>query len=347
MVLKTKVNKTYNYILRLLIVILAYGFIYKQIFHRRDLDDVFEIIRSSISSLNFSLLLSLIFVLMILNWGIESGKWKFLISKIEKISMIKSMEAVLTGITISAFTPNRVGEYFGRVFILDKANPLKGILITIIGSISQFLVTVTLGSIGLLLFVISYQEFIMQFFFLNDKMFYWLYSGMIFVVISVDIFLLLFYFNVPFVTLYVNKLIRDNWTRIKGYISVLGEYRYSELLLVFLLSLIRYMIFTAQFILLLRLFSVNIPYLQAMIILSMIYFIITVIPTVALTELGIRGSVSLYFLGMYFDKFQVLTDQIKFGIVAASSALWLINLVLPALIGTIFVFKLKFFKKRS
>jgi len=284
---------------------------------------------------------------MFFNWGIESVKWRYLISKIEKISFIKSLEAVFTGVTISTFTPNRIGEYFGRVFILDKANPLKGILITIIGSMSQLLVTITIGSFGVLLFVINYQEYIKHFFFLNDKMFFWLFSGMVFVVISVDLFLVLLYLNVPFVTLYVNKLIRSNWKKIKGYISVLGEYQSNELLYVFFLSLARYFIFTAQFFILLRMFSVKIPYFDAMIILSMVYFIITVIPTVALTELGIRGSVSIYFLGMYFDKFQVLTNQIKLGIVAASSTLWLINLALPALIGTFFVFRLKFFKKRS
>ena len=32
----------------------------------------------------------------------------------------KSLMAVFSGITISIFTPNRIGEYFGRVFILKK-----------------------------------------------------------------------------------------------------------------------------------------------------------------------------------------------------------------------------------
>ena len=42
-------------------------------------------------------------------------------------------------INISTFTPNRIGEYGGRVFCLEKGDRVKGVLITIIGSIAQFL----------------------------------------------------------------------------------------------------------------------------------------------------------------------------------------------------------------
>jgi hypothetical protein len=71
----------------------------------------------------------------------------------------------------------------------------------------------------------------------------------------------------------------------------------------------------------------------------------TAIPTITLAELGIRGSISLYFIGLYFENFGTLTDKINIGIVSASSSLWLLNLALPALIGTIFVFRLNFFRK--
>jgi len=72
----------------------------------------------------------------------------------------------------------------------------------------------------------------------------------------------------------------------------------------------------------------------------------TAIPTVTLVELGIRGSVSLYFIGLYFDRFAAVTEEINAGIISSSSTLWLINLAIPALLGTIFVFRLKFFNKR-
>ena len=77
-----------------------------------------------------------------MNWGIEAVKWRYLIRKLKKLSFIKSFTAILSRVTISTFLPNRTGEYLGRVYILDKANRIHGILITIVGSISQLLVTV-------------------------------------------------------------------------------------------------------------------------------------------------------------------------------------------------------------
>ena len=55
--------------------------------------------------------------MMFLNWLVEALKWRYMISKIENISIMTAYRAVLTGITVSTFTPNRIGEYGGRVFV--------------------------------------------------------------------------------------------------------------------------------------------------------------------------------------------------------------------------------------
>ena len=88
-------------------------------------------------------------------------------------------------------------------------------------------------------------------------------------------------------------------------------------------------------------FDVQIPYFNALVLISMTYLIMAVIPTIALTELGISGSVALYLFGLYFRQIPLA------GVFAASTILWMINLGLPALIGTIFVFKLQFFRKED
>ena len=60
---------------------------------------------------------------------------------------------------------------------------------------------------------------------------------------------------------------------------------------------------------------------------------------IALTELGVRGALAAWV-------FQPVTEQVS-GVLLATSALWVINLVLPALIGLLFVFDFKFVKKRT
>ena len=65
----------------------------------------------------------------------------------------------------------------------------------------------------------------------------------------------------------------------------------------------------------------------------------TIIPTIALTELGVRGSVALYFIG--------LISSNDIGIVTASFTLWFINLAIPAIIGSAFVLRMNIFKSRE
>src|SRR4051812_35975755 len=55
-----------------------------------------------------------------LNWGIEAVKWRYMIRKMEDISYGMAIKSILSGVTISIFTPNRVGEFAGRVFYLQN-----------------------------------------------------------------------------------------------------------------------------------------------------------------------------------------------------------------------------------
>jgi len=83
-----------------------------------------------------------------------------------------------------------------------------------------------------------------------------------------------------------------------------------------------------------------------MILISLIYLLVSGIPTIALSELGVRGSVSLYVFHLYYGTMAVQND-LNGSIVTASSALWFINLALPALLGIIFIFNLKFFRNHD
>ena len=98
----------------------------------------------------------LILLLMLVNWSIESVKWKILIAKIERVSFFRAFKAVMTGVSVSLFTPNRTGDYLGRVFILEKGNHIEGILITLIGSFAQIIVTISVGLFCFLSFLDQY-----------------------------------------------------------------------------------------------------------------------------------------------------------------------------------------------
>lgn len=332
-------NKTYNFIIRLAIVFATYYFIYKQIFEKRKLDAVTQSFSDLIHEPHVTFLVTWTFLLMIVNWGIESMKWQFLINKVERIGFLKSFEAVLSGISVSIFTPNRMGEWFGRVFIMKKANPWKGVFITMIGSFSQLLITLIVGSISLIFYVPIYFK---------DTDFYskYLLYGLILIVVVVIAALLLIFLNLTSIPGFVSRLLKKRFVHFNEYLSVISSYSTFELSTVLLFSFLRYCVFALQFYILLMMFSVDIPLIHGLMIISLVFFVMTAIPTVTLAELGVRGSVALYFIGQYFGRFGVIPDKINIGIVSSTSTLWLINLAIPALLGTLFVYRLTFFRKR-
>ena len=333
-----KIRKILNLVIQLTILVVTCGFIYKQVFFKTGFPELMRSLRDDIFSPEFQRQLILVLFLMLVNWSIEAYKWKFLISKIERISFFRAFQAVLTGVSISSFTPNRIGEYFGRVFILRKASHIEGILITILGSMSQLLVTVITGTLSLLVFLPAYFPHAI---YANG----YIYYGLIFLVILLDLLLLGMFFNVSFLSALKEKLLRNGLKKLRLYFRVFGFFHNKELVFLIFLSFSRYVVFSFQFFLLLRMFAVPLPIFNALVLISLIYFIMAIIPTIALTELGIRGSVAVYFFGHYLSQGFPVTDGFNLGIFSASTMLWMINLGIPALAGTAFVFRLQFFRK--
>jgi uncharacterized membrane protein YbhN (UPF0104 family) len=336
----SKVRKIANLVIQLFIFTITYGFIYRQVFLKNSTQEILRSVERYLDQTGFITGLGIVVFMMAVNWSIEALKWKFLIAKIEPVGFIRSLGAVLTGISISSFTPNRVGEFFGRVFILRSASHIKGILITVLGSLSQLLITILAGSVALLIFLPRYFPLTL---FGHG----YLYYALMALVLALDLILTILYFNISFLSTIKDRIVKDRFLKIKRFFDVYTLYRKKELGIILLLSFLRYVVFSLQFYILLRLFSVQIGLSHALVLVSLIFLIMSVIPTVALTELGIRGSVSLYVFGLYFTMTEPSGAFMETGVLSASIFLWIINLAMPAVLGTIFLFRLQFFRKRD
>ncbi len=322
-------KKTLGFLLKITIVVFALYFLYQQLTSKKAIEG-FDIAFIKQTILENQSLVVLVFLMMFFNWLVEAIKWKFLIAKIEKVSMLTSLRAVFSGITVSVFTPNRIGEYGGRVFCLEKADRMQGVLITVLGSMAQLLTTIFFGSMGIL-FLNNYIPELQE---LYQEMEY-TFPLMLFMLLLLNILLLLLFHNISVIS---NLMDKYGWlSKYKKYKEVFTFYNTQELAFVFLFSIIRYAIFTTQFFILLNLFGVDISYFDSIILTMVMLFIISIIPTIAISEIGIRGSVSVYLFG--------LVSANTLGILSATFVLWIINLLLPAIIGAFFVFTLKFFRK--
>jgi len=324
-----KSKKTIGLLLKIGIVFFALYFLYQQLISQSSIEG-FNIDHILLQLQEKYFLIVVVVFMMFLNWFLESLKWRFLISKIEKITLKRSIRAVFSGITVSTFTPNRVGEYAGRVFCLEKADRIQGILITVIGSMAQLLTTIIFGLVGILLLPNLMSEFDL----LLSKIIF-AYPIMLFIVILLSVLLVTLFLNASVFSVVLSRVrFLRNFSK---YSQVFSFYNFSDLLEVLLYSVGRYIVFTTQFFILLQVFDVHVSYINAIILISVMLFVLSVIPTIAITEIGVRGSVALFLFG--------LVSSNIIGILSATFVMWVINLLLPALIGTLFIFTLKFFRR--
>ena len=336
MKLTPKVQKTLDIAAKLIIAALSVSYIvYRVSSLPSNQIDLF--LQSMAGRSNASAMAVLLVVLMIVNWSIESLKWKLLIRQSEEISFRTSFAAILGGLAVSIFTPNRVGEFVGRVFILTKTDPVKGVMLTIAGSFSQLMATVMFGTLAYFAFSANYL--IPMTVFSN-----WVIFGLGLALATVSWMLLMAFFHIPSLRRLVAFLPERYLPKISEAVEALAACPKPVLMQVLTLSSLRYMVFSAQFYLMLLLTGLQFPLMQCAMVIPLIYLAMAAIPTIALTELGVRGSVSVFLFALLAGAAEP-DPNTTFAVLSASTLIWLLNIALPALAGVLVVFRLKFFDR--
>jgi uncharacterized membrane protein YbhN (UPF0104 family) len=318
-------KKIFSYTVKLLIVVLAGIFIYRKLIDNDNLKNFNQIILG-LKKWKVWFTIIIIFILMFLNWFLESIKWKFLISKVEKISLYKAIESVFCGLTWAIFTPNRVGEYGGRIFFLAPRKRIQGVVAMVVGSISQLIITNILGSIAVLWFL---SQFIPM-----DNVLLFAISILVF---GFGLFLLLFYFNIKWLFKLLNSI--SFLKRFHKFFGVLTRFNKRELNKVLLLSMSRFAVFTTQYLLVIHLLIPEIHFYESAFMVFILFFVQSALPSLDLLDIGVRSMTATYF-------FSFITHQ-EIAVMAATALIWLVNLIIPAILGSFFVFKLNFFDQRN
>lgn len=336
----SKVRKTLNILFRLLIVSLSLGFIYWKLFAHGNYTELKEAFASFEEHSLFIPVIVATLVLMFFNWGIEALKWKMLVSRVEQIGFIKAVQSVVSGVTVSIFTPNRTGEFIGRAFILKNGDPGQAVLLTLVGSFSQLLVTILAGSMA---FAFTFTKYLPEGVYIPS----WSKAGIILSLVLLMITGTFTFFRFPFLVKFAENRFLNRLSKVHYYLNAISSISKTELIYLFALSVIRYIVFSIQFFLVLKAFEIPINITAAFSLIPIIFLSLAAIPTIALSELGVRGSVSLFFIGEYLLNTRgfPLNEQESLGIVLAAGLLWIINLAIPAIAGIPFVFKLKFFRR--
>jgi hypothetical protein len=307
----------------LLLIILSVS-VCREIRSQTDLPAAWEQIIGSLFSPRIGWLLAAL-VGTFLNWGLEALKWQRLMRQTEQIRFMQAFRGVLTGVSFTLFTPNRIGEYLGRIWHLSPASRGAAISLSVAGGIAQLLVTVLGGMIA--------YEFLWRGGFsipiLPDRAFaffpfQWL--GW-----SVVILLFVIYFNLGETGSFLSRV---RWLqKIKHWMMALVHLSRRESATILGLSLLRYSIFLLQYYALFQFFGVSLTLSISFITVAFVFLSMALIPAMALADLGIRGQLSLWIVGAFSVN--------ALGIVMTTTTIWFINLILPAVVGAAFLSKSK------
>lgn len=305
-------------LIKLSIVVGAFYFIFKKLFENDELNfhqfSQFLIENDVFSIKNAVVLL----ILSLFNWFFEILKWQALVSFMIPITFKNSLEQSLGALTASLLTPNRIGEYGVKALYVSPKFRKKILLLNFIGNIMQMSVTLLFGIVGLIFLISNYDiEFST--------------TGIILIVIlTISIFIISLW------------IVKQKSFKIKGFSieklkRFLTKIPKNSITLAIIYSCIRYLIFSFQLYVLLGIFGVSISYFDAMILISSMYILSSIIPTLLIFDMVIKSSVAVFVF--------TLAGIDELTILCVMTVMWLLNFVLPSIFGSYYVLQFKFPKK--
>ncbi len=322
----------FNYFLGPILFIWLSLSIYHQVKNQPNLELSWEKIKEAWQGRQ-SWMLAVVVILMGVNWGIEARKWQVLLKPLESMSWWKAFKGTLAGVAFAVNTPNRIGEYGGRIIYVKEGNRTKAISLTLVGSISQFLVTLLTGCGGLIFLLTTDASEALRL--KSPSYAFWL-EVILYIVAAMSMVTALLYFRLNWLVKLIDKL--PGASRLAFHIEVVEKLDFWILLRVLSLSFGRYLVFACQYVLMLWLMQITVTVWQAFWLMTVVFLVLAVVPTIALAEIGLRGEVSLELFGLFSNN--------KIGIITSSVGIWVINLIVPALLGSILILRTKIFKNK-
>lgn len=303
--------------------------IYGQIRSQPDLGAHLHSLRGAMAR-NASLFWAVV-ALMVVNWGLETRKWQVLLRELVHMPFFRAFKAILSGLAFAMNTPNRVGEYGGRVLYVPEGMRLRAVSLTLAGSLAQLLVTMVMGSIGLTLLR---QQLVTGIG--NTSAGMWIDVFRTITAVCALLGMML-YFRLGWLVRMLDRIPGSG--RVTHHVRIMGSLTVSVLLRVLSLSVLRFLVFGIQYILMLQFLQVNAAWWPGFWMVSVLFLLLAMVPTIALLELGLRWRYSLVLFGVFSPD--------TLAIYAAATGIWLVNLVVPALAGSLFIIGVRVFRDRK
>lgn len=307
-------KKTISFLIKLLIGVISFWIIYTRL---SSIPQLKEQCIFWFSEPDMYLILLVVLFLMPVNWGIESYKWKSITKQIEPVSYSTALKSVFSGICVGNIAPGRAMEFLAKIVFFNPENRPGVTVLHFINGMFQMLITVTVGLISITYKLNQHQQS----------------SSFIYAVLTVGILMILFFcwaiLNVSFIQ---QKLKFIKWFK---QMDDAKHIRFSKSLIIKLvsLSIVRYAVFTTQFYLIYNSLSPNNNIIQVFMSIAAYFMLTSLIPMISVIEPAIRAAIALFVFNNSGDNTII--------VVLASTFVWIINVVIPSIIGYVIILKEK------
>ncbi len=244
---------------------------------------------------------------MPLNWVFEYSKWRVILKNL-KLPDNKAGLSFASGLISEFLIPGIPSNFIGRIVYYEKESRFKLSAWIQLANLTQFFVTFVFGIVSMLVLNINISPSVSSIYYI------------------LGFFLLIILFLV-FKKLKISFLPKE----IQHLSFTTGDFK--SLSLLFLLSFIRFVIFTLQFVLILQAFSLEFDF-QLVSYIWMSYLFVSLSPSLFLGNLVIRESVTV-------SVFQ-LAHYPVLPVLYSTFLIWLVNNFLPVCLAWCYC---TFFKK--
>ena len=129
------------------------------------------------------------------------------------------------------------------------------------------------------------------------------------------------------------------WLKEKlSFTEVLENLSNRAYLQVLFYSFLRFIVFALQYVLIWQALQADISWWQGFWSVALIFLVMAIVPSFAIADVGIRGKVAISIAGLFSSN--------SIALLTGTVGIWLLNLILPALLGSLLLLTIKIFKER-
>ncbi len=258
-------------------------------------------------------------LLMPVNWLLEAAKWQALMGvQSRHPAFQRAVKAVMAGLALSLFTPARLGDYLGRSLLAGPFGKWRAVRATLLGHIAQWLLLLATGLPALLL--LKTPECF------PPKMAPTLFSLSLLAAAF-------FYLSLPHLTLNMRALKKRKclYRLAKRLPRATAFPQRKHLAKALLFNTFRYGVFSLQLYLLLSFFGLPLSLWEGLMGVWCIFLLQSSLPLPFLGNVLLRTELA----------FWIWPQASATAVLAGMSALFALNLALPALLGASFLVQIK------